>query len=130
MSGDGRCTLAQTRRFRAGRAGRLGSRAVRVYVSADMEGVAGVVDWDQCRVGAPAHAEGARLLLGEVNAAIEGALEAGADHVTVNDSHGLMANLPPDGLAGHASYLSGRHKPDYMMAGLNGTYDAVLYVGY
>jgi D-amino peptidase len=48
----------------------------------------------------------------------------------VNDSHGLMANLPPDGLAGHASYLSGRHKPDYMMAGLNGTYDAVLYVGY
>jgi D-amino peptidase len=101
-----------------------------VYLSADMEGVAGVVDWDQCRVGALAHAEGARLLLGEVNAAIEGAVEAGADQVVVNDSHGLMANLAPDRLAGRASYLSGRHKPDYMMQGLDSSYDAVLYVGY
>jgi len=103
---------------------------VKVYVSADMEGVAGVVDWDQCRVGAPAHVEGARLLLGEVNAAIEGALEAGVDEVVVNDSHGLMANLAPDRLAGRASYLSGRHKPDYMMQGLDASYDAVLLVGY
>lgn len=103
---------------------------MRIYVSADMEGVAGVADWDQCRVGAPGHHEGARLLLGEVNAAIEGATAAGADAVTVNDSHGLMANLAPDALAGRASYLSGRHKPDYMMQGLDGSYDAVLYVGY
>lgn len=92
--------------------------------------MAGVVDWDQCRVGAPGHAEGARLLLGEVNAAIEGAAEAGAREVVVNDSHGLMANLAPDRLAGRASYLSGRHKPDYMMQGLDGSYDAVLYLGY
>jgi D-amino peptidase len=103
---------------------------VKVYISADMEGVAGVVDWDQCRAGAPGHAEGARLLLGEVNAAIDGALAAGADEVTVNDSHGLMANLAPDHLAGRASYLSGRHKPDYMMQGLDESYDAVLYIGY
>lgn len=103
---------------------------VRVYVSADMEGVAGVVDWSQCLAGQPGHAQGARLLLGEVNAAIEGALAAGATHVTVNDSHGLMANLAPDQLAGRAAYLSGRHKPDYMMAGLDASYDAVLYVGY
>ncbi|MGZ4596943.1 MAG: M55 family metallopeptidase, partial [Actinomycetes bacterium] len=56
---------------------------MKVFISADLEGVAGVVDWSQCRVGEPGHAEGARLLLGEVNAAIEGAVEAGADHVTV-----------------------------------------------
>ena len=99
-------------------------------MSADMEGVAGVVDWDQCRVGAPAQAEGARLLLGEVNAAIEGALAGGATEVVVNDSHGLMANLAPDLLAGRASYLSGRHKPDYMMQGLDASYDAALLVGY
>jgi D-amino peptidase len=103
---------------------------MKVYISADMEGVAGVVDWAQCRVSEPGHAEGARLLLGEVNAAIEGAIAAGADQVMVNDSHGLMANLAPDLLAGRASYLSGRHKGDYMMAGLDGSYDAVLYVGY
>ena len=103
---------------------------MKVYVSADMEGVAGVVDWDQCRVGAPAQAEGARLLLGEVNAAIEGALAGGASEVVVNDSHGLMANLAPDLLAGRASYLSGRHKPDYMVQGLDPSFDAVLLVGY
>jgi len=103
---------------------------VKVYVSADMEGVAGVVDWDQCRVGAPGQQEGARLLLGEVNAAVEGAVAAGATAVLVNDAHGLMANLAPDRLAGHASYLSGRHKPDYMMQGLDASFDAVLYVGY
>jgi len=103
---------------------------VKVFVSADMEGVAGVADWDQCRVGAPAYAEGARLLLGEVNAAIEGALAAGTTEIVVNDSHGLMANLAPDRLAGRAAYLSGRHKPDYMMQGLDDSYDAVLFVGY
>jgi D-amino peptidase len=103
---------------------------VKVYLSADMEGVAGIVDWDQCRAGAPGHEQGARLLLGEVNAAIEGAIAGGADSVTVNDSHGLMANLAPDLIAGRSSYLSGRHKPDYMMQGLDATYDAVLFVGY
>ena len=103
---------------------------MKIYISADMEGVAGVVDWDQCRAGAPGHEQGARLLLGEVNAAIEGAIAGGADEVTVNDSHGLMANLAPDLLAGRATYLSGRHKPDYMMQGLDASYAAVLFVGY
>jgi D-amino peptidase len=103
---------------------------VKVYVSADMEGVAGVVDWDQCRVGAPRHEEGARLLLGEVAAAVDGAVAGGADRVVVNDAHGLMANLAPDSLGRQASYLSGRHKPDYMMQGLDSSFDAVLYVGY
>jgi D-amino peptidase len=103
---------------------------MKVFISADMEGVAGVSDWDQCRVGAPAYAEGCRLLLGEVNAAVEGAAEAGAPDVLVNDSHGLMANLAPDQLAASAAYLSGRHKPLYMMEGLDATFDAVVYVGY
>jgi D-amino peptidase len=103
---------------------------VKVYVSADMEGVAGVVDWDQCRVGAARYEEGARLLLGEVVAAVEGAVAGGADRVVVNDAHGLMANLAADRLPRAASYLSGRHKPDYMMQGLDASFDAVLYVGY
>jgi D-amino peptidase len=103
---------------------------MKVYISADMEGVAGIVDWDQCRAGAPGHEQGARLLLGEVNAAIEGAIDGGAADLTVNDSHGLMANLAPDQLAGRATYISGRHKPDYMMQGLDASYDAVLFVGY
>ena len=71
---------------------------MKVFLSADMEGVAGVVDWDQCRVGGAGYDVGCRLLLGEVNAAIDGAFAAGATSVTVTDAHGLMANLAPDGL--------------------------------
>ncbi|HET7309808.1 MAG TPA: M55 family metallopeptidase [Mycobacteriales bacterium] len=103
---------------------------MKVFISADMEGVAGVVDWEQCRPGGAGYDVGCRLLLGEVNAAIEGSLAAGASSVTVTDAHGLMANLAPDKLAGGASYRSGRNEPDYMMAGLDPSYAAVLFVGY
>jgi len=95
-----------------------------------MEGVAGVVDWEQCRPSGTGYEVGCRLLLGEVNAAIDAATAAGASSVTVTDAHGLMANLAPDALAGRASYRSGRQEPDYMMAGLDGSYDVVLFVGY
>ena len=62
-------------------------------------------------VGSHDYDMGRRLLLGELNAAIAGALEAGADTFLVNDSHSTMRNLPPDLIAGHASLLSGKHKP-------------------
>ena len=95
-----------------------------------MEGVAGIVDWSQCRGPGQAYEEGRRLLLGEVNAAIDGALEAGATEIVCNDSHGTMNNLDPSELHGQASYVSGRHKPLYMMQGLDATADLVFMVGY
>lgn len=103
---------------------------MKIWISCDMEGVAGVVDWDQCRPGNPGYALGCALMQDEVNAAIEGAVAAGATEIVVNDSHGKMANLDPRALAGGASYLSGRHKPMYMVQGLDGTFDAVFLVGY
>ena len=80
---------------------------MKVFLSSDMEGTAGVVDWEQCVGDGPAAAAGRRLLLGEVNAAIEGALAGGATEIVVNDSHSTMRNLPPRELAGGASYISG-----------------------
>ena len=103
---------------------------MKVFISSDMEGTAGVVDWSQCRPGEPEHDYYRSLLLEEVNAAIEGAREAGATEFLVNDSHSTMQNLRPDQLAGNARYLSGRHKPAYMMEGLDATYDAVFFVSY
>lgn len=104
---------------------------MKVYLSFDFEGVAGVVDWSQCRPGDGAAYElGCRLVLGEVNAAIDGALAAGATEVLVNDAHGAMHNLDPAALAGRASYVSGRHKPLYMMQGLDESFDVVFFVGY
>jgi D-amino peptidase len=87
---------------------------MKVWMSLDMEGVAGVVDWEQCRPGNPAYALGCELLQAEVNAAITGAIAGGATEVVLNDSHGRMANLDPRKIAGDARYLSGRHKPLYL----------------
>jgi D-amino peptidase len=95
-----------------------------------MEGTAGVVDWAQCVGDGREAVAGRRLLLAEVNAAIEGAVAGGATEVVVNDSHSTMRNLPAYEIAAGASYISGSHKPMYMMQGLDATYDAVLLVSY
>jgi D-amino peptidase len=104
---------------------------MRVFISSDMEGTAGVSDWSQCLADAGGDYQYYRgLLQAEVNAAIEGAMSAGADEFLVNDSHSKMINLRPDTLAGNARYLSGRHKPLYMMQGLDSSFDAVFLVSY
>ncbi len=103
---------------------------MKIFLSSDMEGTAGVVAWEQCVGDGPEAAAGRRLLLDEVNAAIEGALAGGATEIVVNDSHSTMRNLPAGALAGGASYISGSHKPLYMMQGLDGSFDAVMFVSY
>ena len=103
---------------------------MKVFISFDMEGVAGIVDWSQCRAPGQPYEEGRLLLLGEVNAAIDGAMAAGATEIVCNDSHGTMSNLDPAALHGRATYVSGRHKPLYMMQGLDATADVVFLVGY
>jgi D-amino peptidase len=103
---------------------------MKIYISSDMEGTAGVVDWDHVRPGTHDYEYYVELLTNEINAAIEGAIEAGADEFVVNDSHGRMANLRPGALAGKASYLSGRFKPRYMMEGLDDSFDGVFLISY
>ncbi|MGH3301634.1 MAG: M55 family metallopeptidase [Streptosporangiaceae bacterium] len=103
---------------------------MKVFLSTDMEGTAGVVDWEQCTGDGPAAMAGRQLLLAEVNAAIEGALAAGATEIVVNDSHSTMRNLPAAELAGQASYISGSHKPLYMMQGLDDSFDACMFISY
>ncbi len=103
---------------------------MKVFVSSDMEGTAGVVDWSQCRQGEPEYEHYRTLLQAEVNAAIDGAAAAGATEFLVNDSHSTMRNLRPEALTHRARYLSGRHKPMYMMQGLDRSFDAVMFVSY
>lgn len=103
---------------------------MKIFLSSDMEGTAGVVDWEQCIGDGPQATAGRQLLLDEVNAAIEGALAGGATEIVVNDSHSQMRNLPPQALAGQASYISGRHKPLYMMQGLDDSFGACLFISY
>jgi D-amino peptidase len=103
---------------------------MKVWISCDMEGVAGVSDWSQCLPTGAGYALGCELMLAEVNAAIDGAVAAGADEIVVNDSHGGMINLDPAALHGRAAYLAGRHKPLYMMQGLDESIDAIFFIGY
>jgi D-amino peptidase len=107
---------------------------MRVYVSVDMEGVAGVVHEDQTDPIDPRHAgeynRFRRLMLGEANAAIEGALASGAERIVVNDSHWWMRNLLPDELHPAAELVSGSTKARSMMEGVELGFDAALFVGY
>jgi D-amino peptidase len=107
---------------------------VRVYISVDMEGVAGVAHEDQTDPTDPRHAgeynRSCRLMTAEANAAIEGALAAGATRILVNDSHWLMRNLLPEELHPAAELVSGSPKLRSMMEGIELGFDAALCIGY
>jgi D-amino peptidase len=107
---------------------------MRVYISIDMEGVAGVVHEDQTDPIEPRHAgeynRFRRLMTNEANAAIAGALEAGATGVVVNDSHWLMRNLVAEELNPVAELLSGGPKRLSMVEGIDGGFEAAMFVGY
>jgi D-amino peptidase len=104
---------------------------VKVYISVDMEGIAGVNHpgpTDRKHDRYPAAVD---LMIGETNAAIEGALAAGATDILVNDSHGDMYNLLPDRVHPAARLLQGQ-KPWSMVqgAGPNAGFEVALFVGY
>jgi len=107
---------------------------MRVYISVDMEGIAGVVHEDQTNPVdprcAPEYARFRKLMTAEANAAIEGALEAGASQVLVNDSHWFMRNLLAEELNQAAVLVSGDPKRWSMMEGIDGGFDAALCIGY
>jgi len=103
---------------------------VRVYISVDMEGIAGVSHPKPTGRRDPGYAAAARLMDGETNAAISGAFDGGATEVTVNDSHGSMFNLDPVAIDRRARLIQGR-KPFSMVAGAaDGSFDLALFVGY
>jgi D-amino peptidase len=101
-----------------------------VYVSIDMEGVAGVATLRQVWRGSDDYPASRLLMTGEANAAIEGAVDGGADLVVVNDSHGDMANLLPEELDPRAELLLGSPKPWSMMEGFGPRFDVALFIGY
>ncbi len=104
---------------------------MKIYLSVDIEGCAGIVAREQGSITGGAEYEmGRRLMTAEANAAIEGALEAGATEIVVNDSHALMRNIPPLELHPKARLIQGRVKHLFMVEGLDETFDAVFLVGY
>ena len=103
---------------------------MKLFLSTDFEGTSGIVAWEQIIGGNDEYEQGRRLLTDEVNAVIKGALDGGANEFVVNDSHHDMRNLRPQDLTGLATLITGKHKPLYMMEGLNASFDGVCFVSY
>jgi len=103
---------------------------MRVYISADMEGVAGIVHVDQTRRTGRDYERARVWMTREVNAAVRGAFEAGARAVLVNDSHGDMRNFILEELDPRVELISGDLKPLSMVQGVDGGFDAAFFVGY
>ncbi len=103
-----------------------------VYISVDMEGVAGVVTREQVLAGpGDGYRRSCQLMTREANAATAGAIAGGGRRVLVNDSHGTMANLDVELLDRRAEASLGFPKPYSMMAGIEGGHFAVaMFVGY
>lgn len=104
---------------------------MRVYVSSDIEGVAGVVSAEQTMPSGGGEYQRARkLMTAEVNAAVRAAFDAGAAEVLVNDGHGPNTNLLVEEIDDRAELLTGRPKPLNMMHGVDDGFDAALLLGY
>jgi D-amino peptidase len=104
---------------------------VKVYISVDMEGIAGVSHSKPTERGDDGYPAAVALMVGEANAAIEGAFDGGAAEVLVNDSHGQMFNLTPEDVDPRAVLLQGQ-KPWSMIAGAGPDrgFEVALFVGY
>ena len=105
-------------------------RHLRIHISIDLEGVAGVADAQDALPGAPHFAASCELMTAEANAAIEGCFDAGATEVIVNDSHDGMLNLVRGQLDRRARVIRGFSKPLGMMQGLDEQTAATMFLGY
>ena len=103
---------------------------MRVLISADMEGVSGITSTDELLYGKPEYDRARALMTDDVNAAVEGAFEAGATEVIVNDSHWTMTNVLLERLDPRADLIKGFHKYLCMVEGVQNGADAVFFVGY
>jgi D-amino peptidase len=104
---------------------------VRVFVSADIEGVCGISAWDEARKGSAEYPEFRRRMQTEVAAACEGALAAGADAITVKDAHGSARNLLAEELPAPTQLVRGwSGHPFGMVDGLDESYAAAVFIGY
>lgn len=107
-------------------------KPLKVFISVDMEGISGVVTSEECnRNAADDFGYFRKIMTLETNAAVEGALAAGAKEIWVRDSHASARNILPDLLDRNAKLLrdwSGG--PKSMMEGIDETFDAVVFIGY
>jgi len=103
---------------------------LKIYISADMEGVVGTVTDEQLGPSGFEYERARRWMTEEVNAAIRGARAAGATEIVVSDSHGNGQNLLLDELPEDITVIRSWPRPLAMMAGIDETFDGAIFIGY
>ena len=103
---------------------------MKVFISADIEGVACVVSVEDGKLEGVEYERAREWMTGEVNAAVEGAFESGATEVVVADSHGHMRNIMAEKLHEDVLLVRGSPRPGTMMEGLDESFDAAFLIGY
>ena len=105
-------------------------RAVRVFISVDMEGIGGLGTGKMTNGTGKDYATGRELMTAEVNTVVKAIFEHGPAEILVNDSHGDMQNLLHTRLDPRVTYIQGNIKPLGMVQGLDGSFDAAIFLGY
>jgi len=110
-------------------AGQQPAKKLKVFISVDMEGISGLINWDETSQGGPDYPMFRKFMTEEANAAIAGALEAGATEIVVRDAHDSARNILPDLLRPEARLIREWNGPLSMMEGIDKTFDAVVFIG-
>ncbi len=103
---------------------------MKIYISADLEGVAGVVARDQLGGEGENYRRAKKLMTDEIISAARGAMDAGAEEIVVNDSHGTMTNILIEELPEEVKLISGQPKKLTMMSGISEEFNLVFLIGY
>ena len=102
----------------------------KLYMSVDMEGITGLVDYTHVYSNQHNYERGRRIMTAEANAVITAAFKEGCGEVIINDSHSKMNNLLIEELHPDVKLISGDVKPFSMVQGLNDSFDGAAFVGY
>jgi D-amino peptidase len=103
---------------------------VKILIAADMEGITGVVNWDQVNPAHPEYSRFRKLMTGDLNAAIRGAYGGGANSVIVTDGHKDGRNILIEELDSRATLYSGSPSPLSMVQGVADGVEGVMFIGY
>src|SRR5690348_6847262 len=101
----------------------------KIYIMTDMEGISGICNYEQTNPESPHYVAGRLLLCADVNAAIAGAFDGGADEVVVSDGHHSGFNLILEKMDPRATYLRPNGRLDYLR-GIDESFAGVFGVGY
>jgi D-amino peptidase len=104
---------------------------MKIYISADMEGITGANSWEDVSIGKPGYSQLQHQMTAEVVAACEGCFESGADEIWIQDAHATGRNILIDNLPKNVKIIRGWSGHPFSMAQeLDTSFDAMLTIGY